>query len=105
MTRYHPDYFGKLGMRHFHYTRNKYHCPIINLNKLWTLVPEDIRNVCLDNPNQQEAPVIDTLAAGFGKVLAKGSLPKRPIIVKAKFFSEVAEKKIKAVGGACILVA
>ncbi len=31
-------------MRHFHYARNKYHCPIINLDKLWTLVGEEVRS-------------------------------------------------------------
>ena len=32
-------------------------------------------------------------------------LPKQPLIVKAKEFSKLAEKKIKAVGGCCQLVA
>jgi ribosomal protein L15 len=36
-------------------------------------------------------------------VLGKGSLPKTPLIVKAKFFSRIAEKKIKAAGGICEL--
>ena len=39
------------------------------------------------------------------QVLGKGVLPKQPVIVKARFFSRVAEEKIKAVGGACILTA
>jgi large subunit ribosomal protein L27Ae len=38
-------------------------------------------------------------------VLGKGKLPKQPVIVKAKFFSRRAEEKIKAVGGACVLMA
>jgi ribosomal protein L15 len=42
---------------------------------------------------------------GYGKVLGKGLLPKQPMIVKARFFSKSAEEKIKAVGGACILIA
>ena len=42
---------------------------------------------------------------GYSKVLGKGSLPKQPLIVKAKFFSRSAEKKIKNAGGACILTA
>jgi large subunit ribosomal protein L27Ae len=42
---------------------------------------------------------------GYHKVLGKGILPDQPVIVKAKFFSRSAEEKIKAVGGACILVA
>ncbi len=55
--------------------------------------------------NEKKAPVIDITRAGFFKVLGKGNLPKQPVIVKARFFSKVAEKKIKEVGGACILTA
>ena len=42
---------------------------------------------------------------GYFKVLGKGTLPKQPVIVKAKFFSRIAELKIKKAGGACVLVA
>lgn len=42
---------------------------------------------------------------GYYKVLGKGVLPKQPVIVKAKLFSRKAERKIKEVGGACVLVA
>jgi len=101
--KYHPGYFGKVGMRYFHKTNNKFFCPTINIDKLWTLVPENIR---LENRKKKDvAPVLDITQAGYFKVLGKGRLPKQPIIVKAKFFSKDAEKKIKAVGGACILTA
>jgi large subunit ribosomal protein L27Ae len=30
-------------MRYFHFSKNKYHCPIINLDKLWSLVGEEVR--------------------------------------------------------------
>lgn len=39
----HPGYFGKKGQRHFHLQRNQYFKPTINLDKLWTLVPEEAR--------------------------------------------------------------
>ena len=39
------------------------------------------------------------------QVLGKGVLPKQPFLVKAKFFSKLAEKKIIEAGGACELVA
>ena len=42
---------------------------------------------------------------GYYKVLGKGVLPKQPVIVKARFFSSRAEKKIKEVGGVCVLTA
>lgn len=108
LDRFHPGYFGKCGMRHFHYTKNKYHCPIVNLDKLWSLVPEDaleIAKKAATSGNLKSVPVIDTLAAGYGKVLGKGQLPQLPCIVKARYFSEKAEERIKAAGGACVLVA
>lgn len=30
-------------MRYFHKTRNQFHCPVINLDKLWSLVGEEVR--------------------------------------------------------------
>jgi ribosomal protein L15 len=39
----HPGYFGKKGQRHFHLQRNQQFNPTINLDKLWTLVPEEAR--------------------------------------------------------------
>ncbi|OZJ04477.1 60S ribosomal protein L28 [Bifiguratus adelaidae] len=102
MDKYHPGYFGKVGMRHFHLTRNSYHRPVVNIDKLWTLVSEDVRE---KYKNAEKVPVIDTLAAGYGKVLGKGRLPEQPVIVKARFVSRRAENKIKEVGGAVELVA
>ena len=52
-----------------------------------------------------KAPMIDVTQHGLFKVLGKGRMPAQPIVVKAKFFSKLAEKKIKENGGACQLVA
>jgi len=90
-------------MRHFHLTRQKYWCPTINLDKLWTLVSEQTRTFYKEKTDK--APVIDCVRSGYYKVLGKGHLPDQPVIVKAKFFSRQAEEKIKSVGGACVLVA
>ena len=57
------------------------------------------------NASKDAAPVIDVTQHGLFKVLGKGQLPQQPVVVKAKFFSSRAERKIKEVGGACILVA
>ncbi|KAF9425839.1 60S ribosomal protein L28 [Podila epigama] len=103
MDKYHPGYFGKVGMRRFHLTRNGQHCPIVNLDTLWTLVSEQTRKNAAKKT--EVVPVIDTLRAGYGKVLAKGRLPAQPVIVKARYVSRAAEQKIKAVGGAVQLVA
>merc|ERR1712137_711890 len=75
-----------------------------NLDRLWTLVSEQTQQKYKNHP-ENKVPVIDVVRAGFYKVLGKGVLPKQPVIVKAKFFSRIAEEKIKSVGGACILTA
>jgi len=42
---------------------------------------------------------------GYYKLLGRGHLPARPVIVKAKYFSKKAEDKIKKAGGVCLLSA
>ena len=103
MDRYHPGYFGKIGMRFFHLKKNKLHSPSVNLDKLWSLV----QSSTLDHysKNKDRIPVIDVTKAGYFKVLGKRFLPSQPVVVRAKFFSKKAERKIKAVGGACVLTA
>eukprot|EP00894_Picocystis_sp_ML_P001003 jgi/Pico_ML_1/51520/g2541.t1 len=103
MDKYHPGYFGKVGMRYYHKLKNKFYCPIINTDKLWALVGEEVREQAAKNTST--APVIDVTKYGYFKVLGKGTLPQQPLLVKAKFFSKLAEKKIKEVGGAVQLVA
>merc|ERR1712071_257967 len=100
--KFHPCYFGKVGMRHFHLKKNKYFCPTINVDNLWSLVGEDVRK---EYASKSEAPVIDCTAHQIYKVLAKGKMPDQPVIVKARFFSKQAEEKIKAAGGVCVLTA
>eukprot|EP01133_Synstelium_polycarpum_P011625 gene11625-13571_t len=73
-------------------------------SKIWTLVPETVRKT-LATKADGSAPVVDVTQRGFFKVLGHGILPNQPIIVKARYFSKIAEKKIKAAGGACVLIA
>uniref|UniRef100_A0A1L8DRW2 Large ribosomal subunit protein uL15 n=1 Tax=Nyssomyia neivai TaxID=330878 RepID=A0A1L8DRW2_9DIPT len=118
--KYHPGYFGKVGMRVFHLRRNHFYCPTINLDKLWTLVSDKVREDCAKDAATKQAaaqkegkegyaldgvkvPVVDLVKFGYYKLLGRGHLPQQPIIVKAKFFSAKAERKIKQAGGACIL--
>merc|ERR1712159_653135 len=93
MDKYHPGYFGKVGMRYFHKLGNPFHCPTINVEKLWTLVSPQTQTAY--KSIEGKAPVIDCVHAGIFKVLGKGELPKQPLVVKAKFFTKLAEKKIK----------
>ncbi|KAK2196577.1 bifunctional Ribosomal protein L15/Ribosomal protein L18e-L15P/Ribosomal protein L15 [Babesia duncani] len=101
--KFHPGYFGKVGMRYFHKVKNRFHCDTINVDQLWNLVPEETRLAYADK--KDEAPVIDVVKMGYFKVLGNGKLPDHPLIVKARFFSKIAERKIKEAGGACVLVA
>lgn len=100
MDMFHPGYFGKVGMRQFHLTRNQHYNNTINIDSLWTLVSEQARK-----QTGALVPVIDTLAHGYTKVLGKGRLPNIPMIVKARFVSQLAEEKIVAAGGRVELVA
>lgn len=57
-------------MRYFHYTKNKAFSRTINVDKLWTLVPVEEKKGL--SSNSDVVPVIDTLAAGYTKVLGNG---------------------------------
>jgi large subunit ribosomal protein L27Ae len=46
-------------MRHFHLTRQSYHRPPVNVDKLWSLVGEEVRTQYA--ADTKVAPVIDTL--------------------------------------------
>ena len=101
--KYHPGYFGKVGMRNFHLIKHGKICPIINIDRLWSLVGEEARLKYKEDT--KKAPVIDVLKYGYMKVCGKGQLPEQPLIVKARYFSREAEGKIKEAGGACVLCA
>lgn len=55
--KYHPGYFGKVGMRNFHLNRNHKFAPTLNLDKLWSLVGQDDRERALKEADK--VPVID----------------------------------------------
>jgi large subunit ribosomal protein L27Ae len=103
MDKYHPGYFGKVGMRVFHLRKNIHFRPTINLDRIWTLVPKEVRDEA--EKSKDKSILIDVTKFGYYKVLGKGQLPKIPVVIKAKFFSKEAETRIKAVGGAAVLTA
>jgi len=59
----HPGYFGKVGMRHFHFQKNQYHSPSINVEKLWTLVSEQTKAKYAKSGEKDKVPVIDVTRA------------------------------------------
>merc|ERR1712195_122464 len=88
--RKHPSGRGNAGGMHHHR---------INFEKIWNLVSEEARKAS----TKDKAVVIDVVKSGFFKVLGAGSLPNVPCVVRAKEFSKIAEKRIKAAGGICQL--
>ncbi|KAI9850621.1 MAG: ATP-dependent DNA helicase chl1 [Thelocarpon superellum] len=109
VDKYHPGYFGKVGMRYFHKLQNHFWKPVVNLDKLWSLVPAEHRAKYLESAEKGKesstAPVLDLLPLGYSKVLGKGRIPEIPIVVRARYVSKLAEKKIKEAGGIVELVA
>ena len=89
-------------MREFHLKRNIHYRPSLNLDKIWSLVKKEDRERA---EKEKQTIQIDVTRLGYFKVLGKGQLPKTPLIIKAKFFSRKAEKRIKEAGGACVLTA
>ena len=101
--KYHPGYFGKVGMRHFHILKNRKYTPILNLNKLFNVAGSEFYEAA-KSAEAGKAPVIDLISLGYFKLLGTGAIDV-PVVVKAKYFSKLAQKKIKAAGGACVLAA
>merc|ERR1712203_172995 len=55
--KYHPGYFGKVGMRHFNKDNNPRYCSTMNVDKVWSLVSEETRLTAAKDTSV--APVID----------------------------------------------
>jgi large subunit ribosomal protein L27Ae len=99
--KYHPGYFGKCGMRHFHKKANPAWKPTINLNNLAKLIKADEAAAAKKGA---ALPVVDLLSNGYAKLLGNGRV-NFPVIVKARWVSEKAERKIRKAGGAVVLQA
>lgn len=100
-NKYHLGYFGEVGMRYFHKLCNKFYCPIVNIDKLWLLNSQYMKDKA---GKGNEALLIDLTQFGYFKLLGKGVLPTaQPIIVKTKLVPKITEKKIKEAGGAVVL--
>ena len=57
-------------MRRFHLTRNALWNPTVNVDKLWTLVPEEHKKDLKED--SEVVPVINVLDYGYSKVLGNG---------------------------------
>ncbi|XP_073109316.1 large ribosomal subunit protein uL15y-like [Elaeis guineensis] len=68
--KYHPEYFGKVGMRYFHRLRNKFYRLAVNIDRLRSLIPDDIKKsavACGDN----STPSIGVTQFGDFKILKR----------------------------------
>ena len=99
--KFHPGYFGKIGQRNFNKNKNLDFCPTVNVDSLWSLVGQDAYEKA--KADQSKAVVIDVTRHGYFKVLGRGQLPKVPVIVRARFFSQLAIRRIEEIGGICEL--
>jgi large subunit ribosomal protein L27Ae len=72
--KYHPGYFGKVGMRYFHKLSNRFYCPLVKVERLWSMVPaEKVAEAGAD-----KAPVLDVSQFGYFKVLDRqGPAPRQ----------------------------
>lgn len=97
--KYHPDYFGKRGIKIFHRKTQAIKFRTTNTGNLMALIRKEVLP-------EGQAPVIDLRAYGIHKVLGRGELSvQKPLVVIAKQFTEEATRKIEAVGGRCIVSA
>ncbi|ESL10506.1 60S ribosomal protein L27A/L29 [Trypanosoma rangeli SC58] len=88
-------------MNHYHLKKNALWKPTINLNNITKLIAKD---EALKAKKGEALPVIDLLANGYSKLLGNGHL-QAPCIVKARWVSKLADKKIRKAGGAVVLQA
>ena len=88
-------------MRHFHKKANPAWKPTINLNNLAKLIKADEAAAAKKGA---ALPVVDLLSNGYAKLLGNGRV-NFPVIVKARWVSEKAERKIRKAGGAVVLQA
>ena len=95
--RYHPGYFGKVGMRHFHQKKNAIWMPTINIDQINALLTDEQKA-------SKDVPDIDLNKHGFFKILGRGELA-RAMVIKARMCSDKAEARIKSAGGNVILTA
>ncbi|KAI3728518.1 hypothetical protein L6452_17155 [Arctium lappa] len=69
-------------------TSDKFHCPIVNVDKLWSMVPHDAK----ENASVAKVPIVDVTQFSYFKELGKGMVPQlQPMVVKAKlvFFNTI----------------
>merc|ERR1711917_153170 len=98
--RYHPDAFGKRGMKNYHEKKNATWKRQISSAQLWSLIDENQRNQILET---NEVPVLDAREFGYHVVTGGKIDIERPLVVKARYFTENAMKELERVGGKAVI--
>ena len=73
--------------------------------QLMSLVPAETRAKYLAGKQGDSALVFDLPTLGYSKLLGKGALPKVPFVVRARYVSKEAQRKVQEAGGVIELVA
>lgn len=98
--RFHPDHFGKRGMRIYHRKENSNYDRWISSARLWGLIPKEQRDTFLQS---DKVPVIDVREFGYHVVVGGALSLERPVVVKARYFTEPAKEEITRTGGKWII--
>lgn len=94
VVKYEPDYFGKHG---FKSPRSKFlRAKTINVGQLDELLERLKAEGRLEE--REGLPYLDLEALGYAKLLGRGSI-SRPVLVRVRAWTELAEEKITEAGG------
>ena len=70
---HHPRYFGKVGMRYFHRPRNKFYCPAVSANLLWSLDPDDVKKPATAY-DDNSTPLTGVASFNYFEILGRNAL-------------------------------
>ena len=69
------------------------------------MIPTERREKAFSNSNSDTIPQINLLSLGYSKVLGRGRLPKAKFVLRTRYITAEAEKKVTEAGGVIQLVA
>ena len=93
-VKYEPDHFGKRGFKRPREVVRK--SKAINLDELDKMVEKLLEEG--KAKKEKGKIIVDLQQLGYDKLLGRGKVT-HPLVVKAKFFSSMAKKKLEEVGG------
>ena len=64
---------GKVGMRYFHRPRNKFYCPTVGADRLWSLDPDDVKKPATAY-DDNSAPLTGVAPFDYFKILGRNAL-------------------------------